>query len=51
VIWEKLYRPDIYKRKYTGDGTSEASLASMIDEYLSKESKKDDWNLFISKCF
>jgi len=50
-MWERFYRPNIYKRRYIGDGISEASLRPMIDEHLEKESKKDDWNLFISKYF
>jgi len=50
-MWETLYKPEIYKRRYIGSIFSKGSLTPIINEHLGKESKKDDWNLFISKCF
>ena len=50
-MWEMLYKSETFKRRYTGSGSSQASLTPMINEHLGKESKKEDWNLFIGKCF
>ena len=50
-MWETLCKSEIYKRKYIGSMFSKGFLTPIINEHLEKESKKDDWNLFISKCF
>jgi hypothetical protein len=50
IMWETLYRPEFYKRKFIGVGSSEASLALLFKSHFLEESKKDDWNMLISKC-